>query len=112
MGDMLLVAVLKDGHVHKGRNRPMFTQNERMDVLRAIAIVDDVVLVENPIDALAAFKPAIWCIGFEYKARISAENAAYCRANHIEIRFTSRKTYSSTKICNLLRQDMGALLNG
>ncbi len=112
LGDPLIVAIMKDGYVQQGKHRPMFSQDERMTVLRAIAIVDDVILVEHPIDALAELKPAIWCIGVEYKNRVSAEDATYCRANNIELAYTNEKTYSSTKICNLLRQDYGALING
>jgi cytidyltransferase-like protein len=112
LGDPLIVAIMKDGYVQQGKHRPMFGQEERVAVLRAIAIVDDVILVEHPIDALAELKPAIWCIGIEYKNRVSPEDASYCRANSIELAYTNKKTYASTKICNLLRQDFGALLNG
>ena len=112
MGDVLTVAVMKDNFVHKGKNRPMFSQDERVSVLRALAIVDEVITVENAIEALAMLKPSIWCVGIEYKNLIRPENAAYCRANRIEIVFTNRKTYSSTKICAYMRYEAGTLLHG
>lgn len=112
MGDTLIVAAMKDGYVQKGKHRPMFSELERVAVLRALAIVDDVMLIEHPIDALAALKPSIWCIGVEYKNTVRPEDASYCRAYRIEIAYTDKKTYSSTRICNQLRGDVGALLNG
>ena len=112
LADTLIVAVMKDGFVQQGKNRPMFNEEERCAVLRALAIVDDVVLVESPIEALAALKPSIWCIGIEYKSRVSSSDWMYCRANKIELIFTSKKIYSSTKIVSLMRKDVGVLLNG
>lgn len=112
MGDTLVIAVIKDGFVQQGKNRPMFNEEERCAVLRALAIVDDVVLVESPIEALAALKPSIWCIGIEYKNRVSSSDWMYCRAHKIELVFTSKKIYSSTKIVSLMRRDGGAMLNG
>lgn len=104
-GDILIVAVTKDGFVHKGRGRPMFREEERAAVIRALAIVDEVILVESSIEALAMIKPNVWCIGLEYKNKVRKEDAAYCRAHNIQLHFTDRKTYSSTRICDLLRQD-------
>ncbi len=105
-GNTLIVAVTKDGFVHKGAGRPYFNQIERSAVIRALAIVDDVILVESSIEALALIKPAAFCIGVEYRNRVRPEDAAYCRAHGIEIVFTDEHTYSSTKIVNeLLRQN-------
>ena len=112
LADTLVVCVTKDGYMQQGKYRPMFSQDERCAVLRALAIVDDVILVEHPIEALAALKPAIWAIGIEHKHRIPREHTSYCIAHQIEIIFTNRKTYSSTKICNRMREDAGVLLNG
>ena len=102
-GDTLIVAVTKNGYVHK-KNRPMFDEKERAAVLRALAIVDEVILVESSIEALSFIKPGVWCIGEEYKDKLREEDAAYCRHWGIRIVFTEEKTYSSTKICALLRQ--------
>ena len=105
LGDVLIVAVTRNGFVHKGKGRPMFDEKERADVIRALAIVDDVILVESSIEAIALKKPSIFCIGIEYKNKVREEDAAYCRAHGIKIHFTDEKTYSSTRICDFLRQD-------
>lgn len=103
-GDTLIVAVTKNGYVHKGKGRPMFDEMERAAVLRALAIVDEVILVESSIEAISMIKPAVWCIGEEYRSKVRDEDAAYCRKWGIRLVFTDEKTYSSTKICDLLRQ--------
>ena len=105
LGDPFIVAVTKDGFVQKGRGRPMFRDTERAKVIMALAIVDEVVLVESSIEALAAIKPRYWCIGYEYREKVRADDAAYCRAHGIEIKFSNEHTYSSTKICDFLRQN-------
>lgn len=104
LGDTLIVAVTKNGYVHKGKGRPMFDEEERAAVLRALAIIDEVILVESSIEALAAIKPAVWCIGEEYRNKVREDDALYCRQWGIKLVFTNEKTYSSTKICDLLRQ--------
>ncbi len=96
----------KNGYVHKGANRPYFDERERAAVVRALAIVDEVVLVESSIEALALIKPLYFCIGNEYRHKVRDEDASYCRVHGIKIVFSNEKTYSSTKLVNeLLRQD-------
>ena len=106
LGDPLIVAVTKNGFVHKGEGRPMFDEKERAAVIKALAIVDDVILVESSIEALALVQPAVFCIGIEYKHKVRKEDVRYCRTNGIRIEFSDEKTYSSTRIVNdLVRQD-------
>ena len=105
LGDPFIVAVTKDGFVHKGKGRPMFSDVDRAKVLKALAIVDEVIIVESSIEALSSIKPKLFVIGNEYRTKVRSEDAAYCRAWKIGIHFTNEQTYSSTKICDLLRQD-------
>ena len=104
LADTLIVAVTKDGFVNKGKWRPLFRDTDRAKVIRALAIVDEVILVESSIESLAEIKPRYWCIGYEYRDKVKPEDAAYCRAHGIEIKFSNEQTYSSTKICDFLRQ--------
>ena len=96
----LVVAVTRAGFVHKGYGRPVFSDAERMEVLNALRIVDQVLLVSNSLEALETVKPDVFCKGAEYRGKIRKEDADYCKAHKIKIRFTRGKTYSST---NLLR---------
>ena len=105
MGETLVVAVTKNGFVKKGKGRPMFHHDERAAMIRALAIVDEVIIVESSIEALSTVKPQHWCIGSEYRHKLIPEDASYCRAHGIHIHYTEEKTYSSTRICALLRED-------
>ena len=102
--DLLVVAVTRNGFVNKGKNRPIFDEEERAAVIRALAIVDDVILVESSLEALCEVQPAIWAIGKEYEHRIRWEDEEHCRRSGIQIRFTNEKTYSSTVLCDRLRR--------
>ena len=103
-GDVLVVAVTKNNFVNKGKNRPMFDEKDRAAVIRALACVDDVILVESSIEALCDIRPNVFCIGKEYENKVKAEDSIYCRKNGISIVFTNERTYSSTKIINDLLQ--------
>ena len=102
-GDILIVAVTRNGFVNKGKNRPMFDQIDRAAVVRALAIVDDVIMVDSSIDALCMVTPKVWAIGQDYFGRVRQEDSAYCRQHQIEIVYTSKPIYSSTFICDRLR---------
>jgi len=105
LGDVLVIAVTKNGYVHKGKGRPVFDEKERADVIRALAIVDEVILVESSLEALAFVKPTTWCIGSEYRNRVRPDDAQYCRAHGIQIHFTEEKNYSSTKLLSQITPD-------
>ncbi|MCR4300704.1 MAG: adenylyltransferase/cytidyltransferase family protein [Sulfuricaulis sp.] len=104
MGDELVVALTRDEAVNKGPGRPVFGWEERAAVLRELRCVDRVILVSSSLEALWAVRPDIFVKGADYRESIRQEDAAYCRAHDIEIRFTDEPGYSSTA---LLRYGLG-----
>ena len=98
LGDVLVVSVTRDKHVNKGPGRPVFTEKQRCEMLRALAIVDEVVLADNALDALQQVDPDVFVKGREYEGNIEAEHESYCRARGIEIAFTGTQKFSSTDL--------------
>lgn len=97
-GDLLIVGVTRDKHVHKGPGRPVFNVFARAAVIRAIAIVDDVIHVDGSLDALRQVLPAVFALGREYEGNVKREDAAFCEAHGIKIVFTDGPVFSSTKL--------------
>jgi rfaE bifunctional protein nucleotidyltransferase chain/domain len=74
LGDALIVGVNSDRSVrsNKGSGRPMTPQDERAEVLEALACVDGTVIFDEdtPLDVVAALQPDILVKGADW-----AENA-------------------------------------
>ena len=98
MGDSLVVAVTRDASVGKGENRPVFKEDERAAVIRALAIVDKVILVGDPIEAFTIARPSVWALGTEYKFRVKHDHRRWCEENACQIIFTTGPVYSSTTL--------------
>ena len=97
-GNELVVGVTMDRFVNKGPSRPVFKEQDRAAILRALAIVDRVVLVKGSQDALELIKPQVFVLGAEYKGKVANADEAYCKANFISIVFTNGPVFSSTKL--------------
>ena len=69
LGDVLVVSVTADPHVHKGPGRPYFTEQLRLHSLAALECVDLVVLVPHPgaVEAIETIRPHVFCRGKEYE---------------------------------------------
>lgn len=69
-GDVLVVGINSDASVRriKGPTRPVIEQNERAELLAALACVDYVLIFEDdtPTPVLARLQPEIHCKGAEY----------------------------------------------
>jgi rfaE bifunctional protein nucleotidyltransferase chain/domain len=104
-GDFLVVSVTDDENVRreKGEGRPMFTHDERVEVLKSIAIIDRVIVVKGASDALWTVRPHVFVKGPDYVGRIAHEHEQFCRDHQIAIRFTEGHKYSSTAVVNELR---------
>src|SRR5712692_1972654 len=65
LGDVLVVTLTADKHVHKGPGRPYFNEQLRMRSLGALGCVDYVVLVplSDGVPAIAWVNPEIYCRG-------------------------------------------------
>ena len=98
LGDILIVAVTMDEYMNKGEGRPAFPLNERMDILRALAIVDEVIPVQSGLDAVKRVRPDVYVKGIEYENRLPEQELVEFYGGRVV--FTDTPTYSSTSILN------------
>ena len=98
LGDVLIVAVTMDQCIDKGPGRPAFPLNERMDILRALAIVDEVIPVQSGLDAVKRVRPDVYVKGREYEGRLPEQELVEFYGGRVV--FTDTPTYSSTSILN------------
>lgn len=104
-GDRLVVSVTADCFVGKGAGRPHFSCAERVEQLRALACVDEVVVSDAPdsIDIIDRIKPAVYVKGIDYKdADLSAEREAVERHGG-RIHITTTEKWSSSRLINAER---------
>ena len=68
-GNVLVVTITPDEHVHKGPNRPAFTTALRLEALAALESIDYVAVNKWPIavETIKMLKPDIYCKGPDYK---------------------------------------------
>lgn len=69
LGGTLVVSITADIFVNKGPKRPMFSHDQRADLIEAIEIVDHVIINHNPtaIEIIQALKPRFYVKGPDYK---------------------------------------------
>ncbi len=69
LGDKLVVSITSDRHVNKGIGRPFFTVVERVEALKALECVDDVIISDSgtAIETIATIKPAVYVKGIDYE---------------------------------------------
>lgn len=72
-GDSLIVAVAEDAHVNKGPGHPYFKLHQRMDMIRALAIVDDVIPAKSAEAVIRAIRPHVYAKGLEYRGRLQEQ---------------------------------------
>lgn len=87
-GDSLIVSVATDEHVFamKGAGHPYFKLHQRMDMIRALAIVDDVIATPSAEDAIRRIQPNVYVKGLEYQGRLKEQ--ALVEAFGGQVRFT------------------------
>lgn len=103
--DKLFVSITEDKYVNKGPKRPIFTCQQRAEMLSGFACVDGVVISTYPtaIDVVDLLKPDMFIKGQEYHLapagrHIGFENEReFALANGIEVAFTFEETFSSTE---------------
>lgn len=98
LGDVLVVAVTLDEHINKGPGRPAFPLAERMAILRALAIVDEVIPVANGAEAVKMVKPQVYVKGSEYEGNLPEQELVEFYGGRVV--FTDTKAYSSSAILN------------
>ena len=68
-GDYLIVSVTQDKYIKKGPGRPLFNEQQRIEFLKNIKIIDEVILSksESSIDIINLVKPNFYVKGPDYK---------------------------------------------
>ncbi|NGY66307.1 D-glycero-beta-D-manno-heptose 1-phosphate adenylyltransferase [Lentzea sp. NEAU-D13] len=83
LGDCLVVCLNSDLSVRrlKGEGRPVNRESDRVEVLRALECVDDVIVFgeETPERVIGEVKPDVWVKGGDYSAEMLPETAAVRR---------------------------------
>jgi len=107
-GDYLIVSLTLDKFIKKGPGRPLFNEQQRMEYLKQIKIIDQVILskTDSSIDIINKIKPDFYVKGPDYKEnykdktkKIILEKKAV-ENNGGKIKFTNDITFSSSNILN------------
>ena len=100
-GDYLVVSVTASKYVNKGKGRPVFSDKQRIDMLKALRIVDRVVLSNAPTpDAvIKRWKPHIYVKGMDYS---DVPERSLVEQYGGKVVFTKTQKYSSTALCSSL----------
>ena len=108
LGDILIVSITASKFVKKLPGRPFFNDIERLNALSSLEYIDYVICNEDytSINLIKKLKPNIYCKGPDYinkkedlSKNISSEINAI-KSVKGKIKFTSGKTYSSSKLLN------------
>ena len=100
LGDVLWVSVTDDLHVNKGPGRPVYPQEHRAAMLKALRCVDKVITVSSLIEAIDAVRPHILVKGTDYRNGLHDVHEKYCRERGIRITFTDTPKLSATEMLN------------
>ncbi|MCM0753900.1 adenylyltransferase/cytidyltransferase family protein [Desulfovibrio aminophilus] len=102
----LAVTVTPDAYLNKGPHRPVFSSEQRAEVLAALGMVDAVAVNRWPtaVEALAMLRPAVYFKGRERRAEMDdpstvmyAESLA-CRSAGGAVTFIDEIVFSSTSL--------------
>jgi D-glycero-beta-D-manno-heptose 1-phosphate adenylyltransferase len=108
LGDALIVGVNSDRSVraNKGPSRPFTPEDERAEVLAALACVDAVVIfdAETPYDAIAALQPDVLVKGADWAAdAIVGRDIVEARGGRV-VRMPVEAGYATTAIIDRIRR--------
>ena len=108
LGDKLIVAINSDRSVRalgKSPDRPINPENERAEVLRALACVDEVVIFDEdtPHEIIKAIQPDILVKGADWgENEIVGRDIVEARGGKV-VRIALAEGYSTTSIINKIR---------
>lgn len=110
LGQRLVVSVTSDRYVNKGAGRPRFSQEQRMEALRALECVDEVILNDaaDPIELIGQLKPAVYVKGSDYLFTDLIETGAV-KANGGRVHITKSQKWSSSRLINQDKYDDGTV---
>ena len=108
LGDALIVGVNSDRstRANKGPERPITPQDERSEVLAALACVDGTVIFdeETPYDLIAALQPDVLVKGADWaEDAIVGRDIVEARGGRV-VRMNIEPGYSTTRIVERIRQ--------
>ncbi len=112
-GDRLIVSITTDRFVNKGPGRPYFTTALRAEMVKALGIVDEVVISDSAtaVDVINEVKPDFYVKGPDYQdltkdptGEIYNEKRA-AESHGGSLVFTEAETWSSSTIINKFFQD-------
>lgn len=97
-GDRLVVALTSDEFVNKGPGRPVFKEEQRAAILRALRCVDDVILSHEaiPYGIIQAVRPDVYAKGKEYEGKLPEQKLVEELGGRVV--FTDTVVYSSTAL--------------
>jgi rfaE bifunctional protein nucleotidyltransferase chain/domain len=105
--DILVASVTEDKHVNKAPGKPIFTTEQRIEVLRNIKSLDYVIKSSKltSVEIINAIKPNIYFKGKDYKKNIDVtknilKEEKAVKKNKGKIIFTESEIFSSSKIIN------------
>ena len=98
LGNILWVSVTDDLHVNKGPGKPVYPQEHRLALVKALRCVDKAFTCSGLIEALEFVRPDILVKGIDYKGGLHDIHTEYCRINCIEIVFTDTPKYSAMRL--------------
>ena len=96
-GDILWVSVTDDLHVRKGPGRPIYPQEQRLALIKALRVVDKAITCSGLIEALDIIRPHILVKGVDYRQGLHEVHEKYCREHGIEIKYTDTPKLSATE---------------
>ena len=106
--DKLIVSVTTDKYVNKGPGKPIFDINQRVELLKSINIIDEVVISNNKtaVEVIKKIKPDFYIKGSDYKNinsdpsnQIKTEKKAVEQVGG-KLIFTDTPLFSSSSIIN------------
>jgi D-beta-D-heptose 7-phosphate kinase/D-beta-D-heptose 1-phosphate adenosyltransferase len=108
LGDALIVGVNSDRstRTHKGPGRPITPEDERSEVLAALACVDGTVIFdeETPHDLIAALQPDVLVKGADWaEDAIVGRDIVEARGGRV-VRMNIEPGYSTTRIVERIRR--------
>ena len=100
LGDELWVSITDDLHVNKGPGRPIYPQEHRAALVKALKCVDKVITVGGLMEALEFVKPSILVKGTDYRNGLAEYHESYCKKHGIRIAFTDTEKLSAADFIN------------
>ena len=96
-----LVVTLTAGRHMTKPGHPIFTDEQRLEMVGALSCVNSVIVIDSPSaeDAIEEVKPDIYVKGREYAERLP--ELQYCLDRGIMVMFLGEKIFGSTRLLNI-----------